>query len=260
MATRKVSLPGVDIEVFDGGSGAPLVFLHGASGFNAGSPFVDALAARRRLIAPSHPGFGASSLPEWVEVPPDIAHIHLELFDALGIDASQPFDLVGCSLGGWIAAEIAVLIPARIRRLVLVGPVGVKTGPIDALDIPDIYTLPAAAVDKCLYHEPARWKLDPASMSDKELEIMVRNRETTALLTWEPWMHNPKLRHRLHRVSAPTLFIRGESDGLVSAEYLARYAALVPGATISTIAAAGHVPHIEQPEAFVRTVFDFLDA
>ena len=88
----------------------------------------------------------------------------------------------------------------------------------------------------------------------------MRNRETLALLVWEPYMHNPKLRHRLHRVTAPTLFLRGESDGLVSAEYLARYARLLPNARIDTIAAAGHAPHIEQPEAFARTVLQFLDA
>ena len=80
----------------------------------------------------------------------------------------------------------------------------------------------------------------------------MRNRETLALLVWEPYMHNPKLRHRLHRVTAPTLFLRGESDGLVSAEYLAAYARLLPNARTDTIAAAGHAPQVEQPEAFAR--------
>jgi pimeloyl-ACP methyl ester carboxylesterase len=73
-------------------------------------------------------------------------------------------------------------------------------------------------------------------------------------------MHNPKLRHRLHRVTAQALFLRGESDGLVSAEYLAAYARLLPNARTTTIAAAGHAPHVEQPEAFTRTVLQFLEA
>ncbi|MFZ0016141.1 MAG: alpha/beta fold hydrolase, partial [Acetobacteraceae bacterium] len=85
------------------------------------------------------------------------------------------------------------------------------------------------------------------------------NRETLALLAWEPYMHNPKLPHRLHRVTAPTLFLRGESDGLVSAEYLAAYARLLPNARTATIAAAGHAPHAEQPDAFANTVLTFLE-
>jgi pimeloyl-ACP methyl ester carboxylesterase len=77
---------------------------------------------------------------------------------------------------------------------------------------------------------------------------------------WEPWMHNPKLKHRLNRVSCPTLFLRGESDGLVTADYLARYAKLIPNARIETIAAAGHAAQIEAPAAFAAKVLAFLDA
>jgi pimeloyl-ACP methyl ester carboxylesterase len=88
---------------------------------------------------------------------------------------------------------------------------------------------------------------------------MFRNRETLALLVWEPWMHNPKLKRRLHRAAMPALFVRGESDGLVSAEYVSAYAKLLPNARTATISAAGHAPQQEQPQALVKTVFDFLD-
>jgi pimeloyl-ACP methyl ester carboxylesterase len=86
-----------------------------------------------------------------------------------------------------------------------------------------------------------------------------RNRESLALLTWEPWMHNPKLKHRLHRVKAPALLLRGESDGVISAEYLAAYARLLPNATTRTIAAAGHLPHLEAPQALASAIFEFLE-
>ena len=89
---------------------------------------------------------------------------------------------------------------------------------------------------------------------------MVRNWEALALIGWEPYMHNPKLRHRLHRVRIPTLFLRGASDGLVSEEYLAGYARLLPNARTETIAAAGHLPQLEQPEIFASTVLSFLEA
>jgi pimeloyl-ACP methyl ester carboxylesterase len=101
--------------------------------------------------------------------------------------------------------------------------------------------------------------MDPSRLSDEQLAVSVRNRETLALLTWEPYMHNPKLRHRLHRVTAPTLFLRGESDGLVSADYLAAYARLLPNARADTIARAGHAPHVEEPDDFARKVLAFLE-
>jgi pimeloyl-ACP methyl ester carboxylesterase len=90
------------------------------------------------------------------------------------------------------------------------------------------------------------------------LETAMAARETLALLTWEPWMHNPKLRHRLHRIAAPALFVRGESDGLVSQAYLDGYAALLPNARKMTIPAAGHVPQLEQPAAFAAAVLKFF--
>jgi pimeloyl-ACP methyl ester carboxylesterase len=141
-----------------------------------------------------------------------------------------------------------------------VAPEGVKVGPADRLDIPDIYAMPADELERISYHDPVRMLTDPSRLSDEQLAIRMRNRETTALLVWEPYMHNPKLRHRLHRVTAPTLFLRGESDGLVSAEYVTTYARLLPSARIETIRGAGHSPHLEQPEAFARSVLQFLEA
>lgn len=252
-----IKLAGIDIELFEGGAGAPLLFLHGAQGFTPEQPYVGLLAQRRRLIAPSHPGFGGSGLPLWLDSIDDIAHLYLELMDRRGLPR---VDVVGCSLGGWLAAEIATKAPERIGKLALVGPVGVKLGPADKLDIPDIFAMPQESLARLLFHDQAKGRLDFSKMTDEQLTIVARNRETTALLAWEPWMHNPKLPHRLHRVTAPTLFIRGASDGLVGESYVKGYAELIPNARITTIAAAGHAPQIEQPEDFVRTLLAFLEA
>lgn len=251
-----VKIADVDLELFEAGQGSPALFLHGAGGFGERQPFVAPLSVKRRLIAPSHPGFGKSSLPDWLDSIDDIAHLYLELMDTLGLDK---VDIVGCSIGGWIAAEMATKVPERVRKLVMVGPVGVKVGSADKLDIPDIFAMPQADVNKLVFHDPGKAP-DLSKMPDDELAIVFRNRETTALLVWEPWMHNPKLKHRLHRVKAPALFVRGVSDGLVSAEYLKSYAGLLPNARILTIGAAGHAPHLEQPEAFAAAVNDFLGA
>jgi pimeloyl-ACP methyl ester carboxylesterase len=253
LTTRTIQIAGIDLIVFEAGQGAPLLWLHGAPGFNPKHEFVELVAARRRLIAPSHPGFGKSALPDWLDSVDDIAHVYLELLDRLDL---RQTDVVGTSLGGWIAAEMATKVPERIRRLVLVGPVGVKVGRPDK---PDIFALPQDEANKLVYHDPERMKVDMSKLSDDELASMFRNRETLALLVWEPWMHNPKLKHRLHRAAMPALFVRGESDGLVSAEYLAGYAKLLPKARMATIPAAGHAPQQEQPQALVKTVLEFLD-
>jgi pimeloyl-ACP methyl ester carboxylesterase len=254
MAT--ITLAGISLDVWQGGDGLPLLFLHGAGGFRGDHPFLELLGRHRRITAPSHPGFGISPLPDWIDRPEDVAHIYLDLLDHV---APGPIDLIACSLGGWIGAELTSMAPQRFNRLVFVAPVGVKLGSRDQLDIPDIFALPAASVEKLLYHEPERYRADPAKMTDQELSIMLRNRETTALLTWEPYMHNPKLRHRLPRVGNQTLFLRGEYDGLISADYMAGYANLLPNARTVTIQDAGHVPQIERPEAFVNAAVAFLN-
>jgi pimeloyl-ACP methyl ester carboxylesterase len=252
-----VDLSGARIELHEQGAGKPLLYLHGGQGFSREDVFVHLLARERRLFAPSHPGFGSSELPDWLDTPDDIAYLYLELMDQLGLDQ---VDLVGTSLGGWIAAEMASKAPERVSKLVLVAPVGVKTGPSDKLDVPDIFAMPQERVNQLLFHDPRNFVFDASRHSDEELTTIARNRESLALLVWEPWMHNPKLKHRLHRAAMPILFLRGESDGLVSADYLHRYAALVPHARIHSVAQAGHAVPVEQPEAFVQCVLGFLEA
>jgi pimeloyl-ACP methyl ester carboxylesterase len=250
-----ISIAGVELDVFERGQGAPILYLHGGGGIGLDLPFLELLAKERRVIAPSHPGFGKSSLPDWLDSIDDIAHIYLELMDRLGLART---DLVGFSIGGWIAADIATKVPERLNRLVLIGPVGVKTGTPDKLDIPDVFAMPREKLDRLRFHDPAKNPVDLANMSDEELHTVARNNETLALLTWEPYMHNPKLNHRLHRVNVPTLFLRGAKDGIVSVEYLERYAALVPGAATETIAEAGHLPQVEQRDTTAGRILQFL--
>ncbi len=252
-----ISIAGVELELREQGRGAPLVYLHGGAGIALDLPFLAQLAGDRHIVAPSHPGFGKSSLPDWLDSVDDIVHVYLELMDHLDLRRT---DVIGFSIGGWIAADLATKVPERIGRLVLIGPVGVKTGPADKLDVPDVFAMPRERLDRLRFHDPARNPVDLAAMSDEELHIVARNSETLALLTWEPYMHDPKLKHRLHRVSVPTLFLRGASDGIVSAEYVARYAKLIPKARIATIAEAGHLPHVEQPQATLAQIRHFLNS
>jgi pimeloyl-ACP methyl ester carboxylesterase len=254
LARSVLNLPGVDIEVFQGGEGPVLLFLHGGGGLQADAPFLRLLSKRFRVVAPSHPGFGGSSLPFWMDSVDDFAHVHFDVIDQLKLDH---ITLVGASIGGWTAAEMATKNTSHIDRLVLVSPVGIKVGPVDKLDIPDIFAMAQEKVERLIYHQPEKWRLDPAKKTDEELLTIARNRETLTLVTWEPFMHNPKLNHRLHRIDRPTLILRGASDGLVSQHYAEAYAKLIPGARLDTIPEAGHVPFLEQPEAFVDRIVRF---
>lgn len=131
-------------------------------------------------------------------------------------------------------------------------------GPYD-VDIQDIWTAHPDQVAAWKWHDPAKGKRDFPSMDDDALAIVARNVESFARFCWEPYMHNPKLKRRLHRIKAPTLVVWGEDDGIASAAYGRAYASLIPGAAFKTIAEAGHAPHIEQPDVFATMLHDFLD-
>jgi pimeloyl-ACP methyl ester carboxylesterase len=254
LKSGRLQVGDVDLEIHRGGAGKPLVFLHGAGGFNPSAPFAKMLARQFDVIAPIHPGFGTSSLPFWMDCVDDFVHAQLDVLDKLDL---RDVTLVGASLGGWVAADLATKNTSRISRIVLVSPVGIKVGPRDKLDIPDIFATSAADLQKLTYADPEKFRFDPSKMSDEALRVIARNRETMALVAWEPYMHNPKLKHRLHRIDRPTLILRGAQDGLVSQDYVEAYAKLIPGARCELIANAGHSPQNEQPEAFVERVQRF---
>ncbi len=208
MTPKLVKIAGSNIEYFDCGGERPILYCHNFTGLLEDQPCLRALCKSNRVIAPSFPGFGRSELPDWIDSVDDLSYIALELLDELAI---AQFDVVGCGLGGWIAAELAAKTPERVGRLVLLSPFGLKIGPHDRLAIPDIFAMPSHDLDAMLYAEGGRDRL--SHLTDDELAIVMRNRETLTLLAWEPYFHNPKLRHRIQRINAPTLLLRGEKDG-----------------------------------------------
>jgi pimeloyl-ACP methyl ester carboxylesterase len=250
------SLGRVSVDVVERGAGAPLVLLHGIEGPEAQAVLIDLMAKEMRVIAPAHPGFGASPLPDWIDHVDDLVYLYLDLFAALKL---KDILLVGSGLGGWIAAEIAVRTTERLARLVLIGAVGIKPGGRESRDIPDIYALPPEQVARLMYHDPSR-AADFATLPDEAAERVARHRESAALYLWEPYMHNPKLPHRLHRIDIPTLFLRGGSDGVVSHTYAEAYCAAIPGARLETIPEAGHFPELEQPRAVAQRIVAFAGA
>lgn len=247
----------LDLEVDIRGDGPPLLLLTGEEQLENSLPLVDELAKSHQVVIPSPPGFGRSERPDWMTRPDDIAYVYHDLVDQMGL---KDVKVVGFSLGGWLAAEMATKSDAFMSKLVLVGALGVKIGGPFDVDIQDIWTQHPEKVAAFKWHDVEKGKRDFTSMSEDELTIVARNLETFARFCWNPYMHNPKLRHRLHRIKTPTLVIWGAEDGMVSADYGKAYAGLIPGARFETVANAAHYPQIEQPDAFNRVLTDFLNA
>jgi pimeloyl-ACP methyl ester carboxylesterase len=256
MQREMIAVAGLAVECFTAGSGRPLLFLHDELGLWPDAPFLELLCKRRSVVALSLPGFGDSDLPIWVDCVDDLSYVVLGLLDRLRLGT---VDIIGCSLGGWVAAELTSKAPERVGRLVLSAPYGIKLGTADRLEFPDLFAMSKAEIAEASFHDASLAALNVEDLSDEELTKVVRNREAFALFAWEPYLHNPKLSHRLERATAPTLFLRGRSDGIVSADYLAGYAALFRDASITEFSAAGHFVHLEQPKAFVSKSLEFLD-
>ena len=248
-----VTLQGIDLQVVRRGAGSPLLLLHGGGGPQHHLPFFQQLAEQFEVIAPIHPGFAGSAIPEHFDGMEDLVYLHLDLMDALDLRDAV---VVGMSMGGWAAAEMAVRNSSRMAKLILVDAVGVKVGGRDARDIADVFGLPPHDITRLLYHDPANAP-DPSTLSDEQLTEMAASRIALAMYTWEPYMHNPKLPYRLHRIQAPTLLIWGESDGLVPVAYAKAYREMIPGAELVVIPNAGHMPQIEQPDLFCHHVHTF---
>jgi pimeloyl-ACP methyl ester carboxylesterase len=251
-----VSVGGIDVHTWVGGRGEPLLVLHGAGGNRGFTRWTERVAERFTVWAPTHPGFGRSGDADWMEGIDDLARFYLWFIDAAGLGRPH---LLGQSIGGWTAAEMAAMSPGAIDRLVLVAPAGLKP---ETGEILDIFYYPLAQLRDLMVHDPAavpEWDaLFGRTPTPAEAEIATRNREMAARLTWKPYMHNPRLAHFLPRVTNPALVVWGRQDRLVPVECGEQYRRLLPNATLSVLEGCGHLPPIEQPDAFARLVIDFL--
>ncbi len=240
--------------------GESILLLHDVDYFNSiDYPFIELLAERRPLLAPSHPGFGASGLPDGFDSIDDLAYVYLDLLRELG-----PAHVIGCGFGGWIAAEVAVRCTHQIRSLVLVDALGIKMGDRTTSDIADVFVLSPTDLIKLSWHNTDRGNVEMAlpvadhGFDEDALTVLLTNRRTAALIGWNPFMHNPKLLSRLRRIDCPCLVVWGASDGIVSPDYGRGFASAIPSARFQVVEEAGHYPYLEQPAAFVGVVEEFL--
>ena len=254
----RVDAAGVAVEIAEAGSGPALLFLHGGHPSGRLDPrarFIEALAGSVRIIAPTHPGFGTTAAPPQLTTVDDLAYLYLDLLETLDL---RDVILVGASFGGWIAAEMAIKSTERLSRLVLIDAVGIKPGDRENRDIADIYAITEQQLAAMAYADPQKMVRDTKKLPEAELILIARSREATARYAWSPYMHNPKLKSRLHRIHVPALVLWGDSDRITTPDYGRAYAQAITDARFATIENAGHFPHLEQPNATARHILDFI--
>jgi pimeloyl-ACP methyl ester carboxylesterase len=256
-ATISLVVRGVNIEAVERGQGRPILFLHPGIGIDPAAPVLTELARGGRVIAPWHPGFAGSQLPKGMSTVDDLSYFYLDLLDQLDL---RDVLVIGVGLGGWLAAEVATKNDIRLSRLVMANAIGVKIGDRETRDIVDIWSLMPDEFNALAWADVSHGKIDYKSLPQEASLTAARNREAYARFCWSPYMHSPKLKHRLHRIRIPTLFLWGAADRILSDQYGRGYCAMIPGARFETIERAGHYPHIEQPEEFAQRALAFAGA
>ena len=252
-----VDVRGTAVRVLRAGEGPTLLYLHGSGDSGAWLPVLEQLSSSFSVIRPDHPGFNQSGESEGLDSIHELAFFYLDLLAALGIDRCS---VVGSSLGGWLAADLATIEPERFEKLVLVGAAGLR---VEGVAVPDTFTMGADALADLLFfgsdaraqarEQAVGLETDPAAMT-----TYLRNRMATAHLGWNPYFHDPQLPRRLHRIAAPTLLVWGGEDRVFPPAHAARWGELVPDSRVEIVDGVGHLPHIEEPQQFLDLVVPFL--
>jgi pimeloyl-ACP methyl ester carboxylesterase len=247
-----------DVEI--AGSGPALVYLHGPWGLDPDRGFVARLAGTHTVYAPRHPGTtsgdpeGVHALEGWL----DLLVYYGELLDRLQLD--EPAVFVGHSFGGLVAAELAALAPKSVKKLVLIDPVGLWR---DADPVKNWMVLSEAERRPSLFADPKGGATQQffavPSDANERVEVLTRfvwSQACTGKFVWP--LPDRGLKRRVHRIGAPTLIVWGEADRVVPPIYAEEFAKRITGARVALIGKAGHLPHLEQPEAATKAVLDFL--
>lgn len=243
----------VDLELAQHGEGHPFLLLHGGAGPQSVASFAAALADRQHahVLVPTHPGFAGTPRPEELDSVPALATLYRDLLDLLDL---TDVTVIGNSVGGWVAVELALLHSPRVSSLVLVDAVGIE---VPGEPVADAFAMTPAQIADHSYADPDRFRIDPAALSDAQRIGMTANMAT--LRTYAGTMTDPGLRARLADLDVPTLVVWGEADRIVTPEYGRAYAAAVPGARFELLPAAGHLPQVETPDPLVQLTWTFAD-
>lgn len=255
--THTVHLDGigpVDLTVEESGAGRPVLLLHGGGGPATVSPFAEALSTSHpaRALVPTHPGFGGTPRPAGLDSVPLLADLYLTLLEDLDLTDVL---VVGSSIGGWLAAEIATRNPARVSGVVLVDAVGLD---VPGHPVADFFALSPEELATLSWADPTGRAIDPATLPEAARAVLLGNRSAIETYAGRA-MVDTTLGDRLPGVAVPTLVLWGAADGIVDLAVAHAFAALAPGSRLEVIGDAGHLPHLEQPDAALRIVRDFAE-
>jgi pimeloyl-ACP methyl ester carboxylesterase len=239
-----------------GEQGCPLLLLHGGGGPGTVTPFAGLLAEQRsaRVFVPVHPGFDGTARPPWLTEVAALAQVYAQLLDALDL---RDVAVIGNSIGGWIAAELAAVGSDRISSVTLVNAVGI---PVPGHPIADTFSLTPLELSRLSFHDPSKFRFDPSTLTDAQRAVVAANREALRVYSGSHAMADPTLPERLAKVTCPTLVVWGASDQVVDADYGRAYAQAIPDAEFRLLEGTGHMPQAETPEQLLPVLWDFAEA
>jgi pimeloyl-ACP methyl ester carboxylesterase len=254
---EKLDVRGLEVAYRRKGSGPPTLFLHGAGATRMWLPFYDRMSTSVDFVAPEHPGYGDTPTPEWLEGFDDLVLHYRDVLDLLGLDRIH---LVGFSLGGWIAAELAIFYPERLKSLTLITPAGLR---VPEAPITDFLRMPPEQIPDLLFNgrtaDYLEFLPDP---HDIDTAIRGYGEATTfALLAWNP-RYDRKLDHRLARVTCPALVIEPDEDRLIPNAHFARWRELLPDARLERVTGrgnpTGHGLIMQEPDQAAELILGFI--
>lgn len=250
-----VQVRGTEVQMFSGGSGPALLYIHGAGGSSGWAPYHEELARNHTVYAPSLPGFNGTARPGWVSTITDVAHFTQDLVRTLGLER---YILMGSSMGGWVAAEMAAMGDSNIRGLVLIDAAGIKP---QNSEISEIFMVGSETRLQQRFYDTSQvenYEQYARELTPEEANQDHANREMASRLCWRPYLHNPSLPHYLGKVSTPALVVWGRQDAIIPVECGELYQQALGNATLRVIDHCGHSPQIEKPEEFHGAVAEFL--
>jgi pimeloyl-ACP methyl ester carboxylesterase len=254
---RLIDIAGITVELRRGGSGTPVLVIHGELGVPGWLESFAQLAEHHDVIVPSLPGYGRSTRPDWIMGVHDLAA--WVTWFARDIDLRTPVNVIGCSLGGWVAAEIATVAPQFFNKMVLVGAMGIKPEQGEIFD----YFLESGLTGlRRAFHRPeqssAFMRYWGNEWTPEETDLVEQHREMTCRIAWKPYMHSLTLRHLLPGVSTPTLLLWGGEDAITPINSGEIYQRAIPRSRLVVIENCGHMPEMEKPTEFSGLIEDFL--
>jgi pimeloyl-ACP methyl ester carboxylesterase len=236
------------LTISDQGTGQAYLVLHGGAGPTSVGGLAEALAKNGRAIVPTLPGYAGQPRPDWFHRVEDLVYANLALLERLDL---EDVVVIGNSLGGWIAAEMALRFSPRILSMVLVNACGIDAGAGNPAIVNPL-SVPPEERAALSFHDPKRFATAPRT--PEALAAMAANQRASMTYAGEPFMYDPGLRERLAQIRIPTLLLWGANDRIVTPAYGQRFANSIPNARFELVTEAGHFPQIERLDAVLEFV------